>query len=254
MNRRQRKLISIAGSDRSIQITDDGSRTLIFPSSAVAYHSASGARTETESVYLANSGIRQLLQEASRDDRQGPVHVLEIGLGTGLAMLMTLQVAVQNDSSICYTAVERELLDMDVLRNLDLETQIGDPALVDAYFAWHAGQPRSQRPETLHWKVGERQLVEIAHMDALDWVQHSKPQQSFDAIYFDPFAPDVNPELWTESFLQQMRDRLEPTGRLVTYCVSRSVRESMHAAGFDVQRVQGPVGGKREVLIARPMG
>ena len=39
-------------------------------------------------------------------------------------------------------------------------------------------------------------------------------------------------------------------GRLVSYCVNRRVRDTLTEVGFAVNRVAGPVGGKREVLVA----
>jgi tRNA U34 5-methylaminomethyl-2-thiouridine-forming methyltransferase MnmC len=47
-----------------------------------------------------------------------------------------------------------------------------------------------------------------------------------------------------------MRSWLNADGRLVTYCVSRMVRERFREAGFDVHKLRGPCGGKREVLMA----
>ncbi|MEQ1905769.1 MAG: MnmC family methyltransferase, partial [Pirellulaceae bacterium] len=54
----------------------------------------------------------------------------------------------------------------------------------------------------------------------------------------------------TPQFLQRLFDELKPGGNLVTYCVKRQVREAMEAAGFSVAKTAGPVGGKREVLLA----
>ena len=72
----ERTLIEIPNqSDWVIQITDDGSRTLLNPASGIAFHSASGALAETLHVYLENSGVGEKL-------RQGiEVQVIEVGLG-----------------------------------------------------------------------------------------------------------------------------------------------------------------------------
>ncbi|MEM6364645.1 MAG: hypothetical protein AAF745_09480, partial [Planctomycetota bacterium] len=43
--------------DYEIQLTDDGSRTLIHQPSGVAYHSGCGARTECDHVYVRNGGL-----------------------------------------------------------------------------------------------------------------------------------------------------------------------------------------------------
>ena len=46
-----------------------------------------------------------------------------------------------------------------------------------------------------------------------------------------------------------MYEALRPNGLLVTYCAKGSVRRSMQAVGFEVERLAGPP-GKREMLRA----
>ncbi|MCA9134786.1 MAG: hypothetical protein KDA45_16575, partial [Planctomycetales bacterium] len=72
----------------------------------------------------------------------------------------------------------------------------------------------------------------------------------FNAIYFDPFSPETNPELWTESVFRQAADALAPGGSFTSYCVKSAVRRQLQAAGLKVTRLPGPLGGKREVLLA----
>ncbi len=73
---------------------------------------------------------------------------------------------------------------------------------------------------------------------------------SFDAIYFDPFSPATVPHLWQLPIFDLMFGLLRPGGTLTTYCVKSSVRSLMQSVGFELQRISGPVGGKREVLLA----
>ncbi|MGI9443990.1 MAG: MnmC family methyltransferase, partial [Rubripirellula sp.] len=71
---------------------------------------------------------------------------------------------------------------------------------------------------------------------------------------FDPFAPAVNQELWTEEFLSRMWTLLGDGGQLVTYCVNRRVKDALTASGFEIECLPGPVGGKREVMRATRRG
>ena len=89
-----RETFSTDRNDLMVQITDDGSLTLVKTGSDDAYHSGCGAATETRHVYLEISGIIDRLR-----DRQ-PSRVLEIGLGTSQAMLMTIDAAIENDATI----------------------------------------------------------------------------------------------------------------------------------------------------------
>jgi tRNA U34 5-methylaminomethyl-2-thiouridine-forming methyltransferase MnmC len=60
----------------------------------------------------------------------------------------------------------------------------------------------------------------------------------------------VNPELWSPAFLQGLLKLLRVEGRLVTYSVSGHVRRSLQELGASVSKQPGPVGGKRQMLLA----
>ena len=244
MTIRQRMVILIDGHAKAIQVTDDGSRTLVDPLSGVAYHSASGALAETHHVYLKNSGIWQRLT----DNRTASV--LEIGLGTGLAMLTTVDAAIAAGARLQYTAVECELVDTELLRRLELQTHIRDAGLVDRFLDWRERQGSPATFGTFVWQASADQRVTIEYQDANVWASLCNIVNEYDAVYFDPFAPTVNPELWAPSFLRHIHEMLKLGGTLVTYCVNRQVRDAMQTVGFHVQRVPGPAGGKREVMVA----
>lgn len=44
---------------------------------------------------------------------------------------------------------------------------------------------------------------------------------------------------------------MEKDGILTTYCAKGVVRRMLQAAGFTVERLPGPPGGKREILRAK---
>ena len=69
----------------------------------------------------------------------------------------------------------------------------------------------------------------------------------YNLIYFDAFAPKVQPELWTEHIFKIMFKVLKSKGILVTYSAKGSVLRTMQNAGFSVERLEGPP-GKREML------
>ena len=62
--------------------TKDGSHTLHNPEMDVFYHSVHGAWAETQHVFGAMG-----LDEAFARQPEGPIHILEVGLGTGLNVL-----------------------------------------------------------------------------------------------------------------------------------------------------------------------
>ena len=75
--------------------------------------------------------------------------------------------------------------------------------------------------------------------------------EPIDLVYFDAFSPEKQPEMWSEEQFAKLYEQMNDGGVLVTYCVKGVVRRTLQAVGFKVERIQGPVGGKREILRAR---
>jgi tRNA U34 5-methylaminomethyl-2-thiouridine-forming methyltransferase MnmC len=66
-------------------------------------------------------------------------------------------------------------------------------------------------------------------------------------VYYDAFAPGKQPEMWSDNVLQKVSDSVKSGGILVTYCAKGSVRRAFAQAGFDMERIPGPI-GKKEIL------
>ena len=73
---------------------------------------------------------------------------------------------------------------------------------------------------------------------------------SFDLVYFDAFAPEKQPELWSEELFRNIYSCMNYNGILTTYCAKGVIRRLLQAVGFTVERLPGPPGGKREILRA----
>ena len=77
-----------------------------------------------------------------------------------------------------------------------------------------------------------------------------KPDKKYDLIYFDAFAPEIQPDLWTEDIFSGLYASMNKEAILVTYCAKGEVRRCMQRAGLSVERLPGPP-GKREILRAK---
>ena len=86
---------------RIIEKTEDGSATLFVPELNEHYHSVKGARTESQHIFI-DMGLK-----ASATARP---HILEIGFGTGLNALLTLETAEKEKRPVHYTGIDRILL------------------------------------------------------------------------------------------------------------------------------------------------
>lgn len=239
-----RETYSTDRQDLTVLVTDDGSLTLVRTGSDDAFHSGCGAASETRHVYLHNSGVVAKLRQ-----RQ-PTRVLEVGLGTSMAMLMTVDVAVKHDCKLDYVAIETDWISASTLEYLHPRRWTARPEIVDSYLAFRRTLPNIVAPGTYCWQFDADRRVTIEVTDVRQWTNTTS--HPFDAIYYDPFCPDSAPALWTPSCFKRMRESVSDDGRLTTYSCSRPVRTALEQAGWVVDRVPGPEGGKREVVVASP--
>ncbi len=216
--------------DFSSFLTEDGSRTLRSEQLGEQYHSVHGAVQESVHVFI-EAGLRSI--------KAPEVAVLEVGLGTGLNALLTLQETSAEDRQVHYTALEPFPLPWEAVRSLEHPKAIGAPQL-EAAFERMMTPPQG----TPVW-ITERFTFTSSSSSVLAFESIAQ----FDVIYFDAFGPPTQPELWTDDVFARMFTALRPGGRLVTYCAKGEVRRSMQRAGFTVERLPGPK-GKREMLRA----
>jgi queuine tRNA-ribosyltransferase len=70
-----------------------------------------------------------------------------------------------------------------------------------------------------------------------------------DLVFWDPYSPRVNPELWTVAAFRAARARCGPAADLYTYSTATSVRAALLLAGFFVG-AGDPSGPKQETTAA----
>lgn len=222
-----------------VRQTGDGSCTLYSADYGEAMHSRWGAVSEARHVFLEGSGVRAQLAAGK------PARILEVGFGTGLNFLLTLDAAAAVGGKVHYTALESTLPEAEVLFKLDYGRYLLQPRLWAQWLEARAALPR--KPEFGLWRHEfDRCKLELFIGDATEQC----PGGPFDAVYHDGYSPAVNPELWTAPFLARLARVIAPGGRLASFCVKGEVRRSLAAAGLVVSKQPGPPGGKREVLYA----
>lgn len=212
-------------------ITEDGSSTLYVPELEEHYHSIHGAIQESYHVFI-NAGLHHLLQ-----NKQGEIHLFEIGFGTGLNALLTYVEANKLNIHIVYHSVELYPITIDLVKQLHFELPEYDSsklllALHEA--SWDQYIPLSTS-FTLHKIQGDANEINLNF--------------PIDLVFFDAFAPDKQEDLWTEELFMKLFQAMSSGSILTTYCAKGSVRRIMQKTGFVVERIPGPP-GKREMLRA----
>jgi tRNA U34 5-methylaminomethyl-2-thiouridine-forming methyltransferase MnmC len=214
---------------RTIIITADGSTTIQLSDWQEQYHSKHGAIQEASHVFV-NMGLSLFFEKPS-------VSILEIGFGTGLNALLTLKESEKQKLQVLYEAVEAYPVTQEEVQRVNF------PELL---------QVQRRHFDDLHLAVWEEEVAIIPTFrlkKRKQFFESIDDRDSFDLIYFDAFGARVQPELWTETIFKKMFEALKNRGVLVTYAAKGSVRRSMQAVGFTVERLPGPP-GKREMLRA----
>ena len=215
-------------------ITKDGSHTISVPDMNVTYHSVHGAIQESEHVF-----IKAGLLDSGIFDYTGVHQVLEIGFGTGLNTLLTLIEADKHKNRIYYTAIEPFPLDESIIMQLNYCEQLNLPHYQRLFEKMHQCDWEEMYEITEQFRLTK-------HKTSL---QEFSTGESFSIIYFDAFAPNAQPELWTKEIFEKLYNLLTEGGILVTYCSKGDVQRAMKAAGFTIEKIPGPP-GKREMIRA----
>ncbi|MCC8186176.1 MAG: tRNA (5-methylaminomethyl-2-thiouridine)(34)-methyltransferase MnmD [Bacteroides sp.] len=218
----------------SIQIeqTADGSATLFVPAMEEHYHSVKGARSESKHIFV-ESGL--LCSTAD------PAHVLEIGFGTGLNAMLTLEASGRTQRKVIYTALELYPLEWNTVKALKYSE---DPLFRQLH---HCPWEESVRiTETFELRKHQTDVTRLSPES--EWL-FSVPS-GFDVVYFDAFAPEKQPEMWKKQLFDKLYVIINKGGVLTTYCAKGSIRRMLQDCGFRVERLPGPPHGKREILRA----
>ncbi|WP_318311532.1 tRNA (5-methylaminomethyl-2-thiouridine)(34)-methyltransferase MnmD [Flagellimonas crocea] len=219
---------------RKIITTGDGSKTIQIEDWDEQYHSKHGAVQEAYHVFIEH-GLRCFHNEK--------ISLLEIGFGTGLNALITLEEAPKLQLAVDYVGVEAFPVAMEEVRELDYCNQLGFDAHEEAFQKMHSSP----------WEETIAITPDFSLLKQKKDFKDIEKQNMFNLIYFDAFGARVQPELWTEDIFLQMYQALKTNGVLVTYAAKGSVRRAMQTVGFTVERLPGPP-GKREMLRAVKQG
>ena len=214
----------------NIEPTADGSNTLFVPELNEHYHSIKGAWTESEHIFI-RMGLEHHPSPSPR--------VLEIGFGTGLNAFLTLLYADKTQRTVHYTSLERYPVAPELISHLGYPERICPERAVD-FYALHRAAWEEDIPLTPYFTL---------HKVQTDFTTYDFPD-AYDVIYFDAFAPEKQPEMWTQELFARLYHSLRPGGILTTYCAKGAVRRTLQAVGFTVKRLPGPPEGKREILRA----
>lgn len=223
-----------------VRVTADGSSTLYVPALDEQYHSRNGAWQESEHVFI-EAGLLPVLAAGLGSYDRPPLRVLEVGLGTGLNVLMTRKGLdkVYRGVVVLYEALETLPLPAALVEAL-AQDWVAEPDMQAEFYRLHA-QPWNE------WQHLDAEFLLLKRKERAQTAVLTAAH--YDLIYFDAFAPEKQPKLWTEFMFQRLYDAAAPGAVLVTYCAQGQFRRNLTAAGWQMEKLPGPL-GKREMTRA----
>jgi tRNA U34 5-methylaminomethyl-2-thiouridine-forming methyltransferase MnmC len=214
----------------SIFTTKDGSHSLLHQELNETYHSTHGAIQESRHVFLSHGLHAHEADELS---------ILEYGMGTGLNVLLTCIAAAETKRRVALTTLEAFPVDQDVITKINYPDLLGDAKGAEWFTLIHS----APWDETI--RVNE--YMELKKIRTA--FEEFKPNELYDIIYFDAFAPSKQPELWTCEMLEKTVSVMAPGGIFVTYSAMGQLKRDLAKLGLQVETLEGPP-GKKEMVRA----
>jgi len=183
-------------------------------------HPGVGPLVEAEQLYVRQSRLAQRLQTTVRRN----LVLFDIGMGAG-----SNAVAARIESERAPAGAARlELVSFE--RDLGaLELALDHPA----DFALDGENGDAARALLAHGKhETERTCWRLHHGDVLEAL--GRETCLADIIFWDPFSPKANPDLWTIAAFSAVRRVANASATLFTYSASTAVRAALLLAGWAV--------------------
>lgn len=212
--------------------TADGSHSLINTALNETYHSQHGAIRESMHVFIGN-GLDYYQNTHSPEE----IRILEVGFGSGLNALLAMQWSTVSHTRVYYTGIEAFPLPEMIWRKLNY----GVLQQAEDYFCL-----LHELPWGVDHGLNPTFIFRKEHSAIQD---HSKPMTQANIIFYDAFAPDKQPEMWTAETLSSVIEMLTPNGVLVTYCARGQLKRALKSLGMTVESLPGAP-GKREMTRA----
>jgi tRNA 5-methylaminomethyl-2-thiouridine biosynthesis bifunctional protein len=203
------------------------------------YYAKENGLEESRYVFL---GFNRLAEKFSSAQ---VFHIAELGFGTGLNFLATYnlwQKTAPQNAILVFSSFEKFPLNPQEIRKaLKPWPELSD--LVESFL-----EEYEELPDGVHRFEfeGGRVLLDLWIGDASSHLKEfSGP---VDAWYFDGFAPQKNPELWSEEIFKEVARCSRRGTSFATYASTGFVRRHLMSQGFQVRKTRG-FGRKREMCF-----
>ena len=213
----------------SIVATKDGSNTLFSKLYNQHYHNPDdGAINEALSKHI--------IPAFTFHKNKRELTILDICFGIGYNTFSTIYYCLQNNLNIKLNIFSPEL-DGNLVKSLE---NFAFPKEFDCIKHIINSIAQNCKYED------ENVKIEVFIGDARDYIR-SLEKNSFDIIYQDAFSSDVNFELWTKEYFDDIYKLCNDSCIMSSYAIATPIRLSMYEAGFFIYENR-PI--KRKITLA----
>lgn len=233
-----------------VVITRDGTKTVFNFDYQEAYHSTkAGAYTESLEKFVKPSNIERVIKKGKS------IKILDVGFGLGynVATAINFIRRISKNTPVEIISIEKDPKFLDRIKNIEYPdtlakeyrfilslregiTYLGGEAL-KCYTAMGDG-------------ISLTVLVEEGRKVFKLLVQEGV---KFNTVFYDPFSPKVNTEMWTVDLFKLISQIIDDEGVFLTYSGAIPVKVGLMEAGFKIGYVQ-PVGRRSPSIIATKKG
>lgn len=219
---------------REVKTTKDGSKTLFINDLKEGYHSEHGALQEAKHVFIKN-GLNKINNYKK--------NILELGFGTGLNVLVTINEFLKTDKNhiIHYFGLEKYPVSFTEIEQLNYNSLFDDYLLTSI----------NEKIHSCEWNKSV-EIIPNFFLHKIETDFHNLPNinlPKINLVYYDCFGARVQPDLWELPLFKMVSNKMSTGGLLTTYSSKGSVRRILKELDFTVEKLQGPP-GKREMINA----
>ena len=219
--------------------TRSGARAMLDRGTGEVMHPISGPVEEARDLYVRPSR----LEERLRAERPAPLVLLDVGLGAGsnAAAAWTLSEArAAATPRLHIVSFDRTLAALELALGSEHAATFGFAGTTLAAGSRLLAQGRAEGASTT-WRASLGELPSTLLVE---------PPASADIVYWDPFSPRANPDLWSVAAFTALRRLCRDGATVHTYSGATATRTALLLAGFAVGRGSVLPSGRQATVAA----
>jgi queuine tRNA-ribosyltransferase len=202
--------------------TRSGARAMLDRRTGEVMHPLSGPIEEPRSLYLQPSRLEQRLGAGEPE----PLVLLDVGLGAGsnAASAWALSEARASGRELRIVSFDRTLAALELALSPEHAPAFGFYGPTRAACSRLLEDGRAEGTRTA-WRMSLGELPSTLL---------TEPPAAADVVYWDPFSPRANPELWSVAAFTALRRSCREGATVHTYSGATATRTALLLAGFAV--------------------